>query len=180
MCRVLFCLLLLLWFVSLQASEEPPKAKETGSAFTAKEVEEFVAYHNKVRQEVKVEPVKWSPTLAKYAQQWADHLAASGDFKHRPSEGEWMQKYGENLAIDATLLRGAEAWGAEIKDYTANTPIPEDLTNFKAGHYTQMVWKKTTHLGAGHAIVQQGPFKGSLLIVCNYDPPGNFLGEKPY
>ena len=170
----------LLFLLSIHAQEEPPKASESGSAFTAKEVEEFVAYHNKVRKEVKVEPVKWSPTLAKYAQKWADHLAESGEFKHRPEEGEEKQKYGENLAINATLLKGAEAWYAEIKDYTADTPIPEDLTNFKAGHYTQMVWKKTTQIGAGYAIVKQGPFKGSLVIVCNYDPPGNYLGEKPY
>lgn len=156
------------------------KEAETGSALSAKEVDEVVNYHNKVRKDVGVDGVKWSPEVAKFAQAWADKLAESGELEHRPVEGEWKQKYGENIAINQTALKGAEAWYSEIKDFKPGTAIPEDFSNFTAGHYTQMVWKKTTIIGCGSAVMKKGQFKGLLVIVCNYDPPGNFIGEKPY
>ena len=152
----------------------------TGSAVTGKEKQELLDFHNKARKAVGVEPLKWSPELAKFAQAWADHLAAEGEFEHRPSEGAWAQKYGENIAIDETALKGAQAWYAEITDYKAGDPIPEDFSNFKAGHYTQMVWSKTTAVGVGRAIIQKGPYKGQMMVVANYDPAGNVIGEKPF
>jgi uncharacterized protein YkwD len=163
--------------IALAQKDDP---KSTGSAMSAREAAAFLDYHNKVRKEVGVEPVKWSNELAEYAQKWADKLAASGELEHRPATGEWAQKYGENLAVNQSALKGAEAWYAEMKDYTKGTPIPEDFSKFTAGHYTQMVWKGTTKIGAGSAVVQQGRFKGLVVVVCNYDPPGNIIGEKPY
>jgi pathogenesis-related protein 1 len=155
------------------------KEKTTGSALTVKEADALVAYHNKVRKEVGVEPVKWSNDLAKFAQEWADRLAEKGEMVHRDPN-----KYGENLysgSRDSVLLAG-ETWYSEKKDYKAGTPFPkgEDAANFKAGHYTQMVWKDTTEIGAGKAIFKSGRRKGGAIIVCNYDPAGNFEGEKPY
>ena len=29
-------------------------------------------------------------------------------------------------------------------------------------------------------MVKAGRFKGMTLVVCNYDPPGNMVGDKPY
>src|SRR4051812_44141455 len=64
-------------------------------AVTAREAEELVRYHNTVRSEVGVGPVTWSPALAEYAQAWADEVARTGKIQHRPSDGEFAQKYGE-------------------------------------------------------------------------------------
>ena len=154
--------------------------KATGSSFTATDVESFVAYHNKTRAAVGVPPVEWSPEIAAYAQKWADRLAATGELEHRPVEGEWARIYGENLAIDSSIVAGAESWHSEQKDYPKVEPIPSDFSGFTAGHYTQMVWRKTKRIGAGVAVVKQGRFKGMTVVVCNYDPPGNMIGEKPY
>lgn len=169
-------------FVALLCS--PPDAfgadPTTGSAFTAKDVESFVAYHNKTRAAVGVPPVEWSPEIAAYAQKWADRLAASGVLEHRPNNGEWARIYGENLAIDRSVVECAEAWHSELKDYPKVEPIPSDFSAFTAGHYTQMVWRKTKRIGAGVAVVKQGRFKGMTLVVCNYDPAGNMVGDKPY
>ena len=43
------------------------------------------------------------------------------------------------------------------------------------GHYTQMVWRETTALGCGEAICNK-----TLIVACNYDPPGNYIGRRPY
>jgi len=29
-------------------------------------------------------------------------------------------------------------------------------------------------------VITKGKFKGLTFIVCNYDPPGNTVGEKPF
>jgi pathogenesis-related protein 1 len=152
----------------------------TGSAFTTADAESFVGYHNKLRKGVGVEPLEWSPEIAAYAQKWADRLAAKGDLEHRPINGEWARIYGENLAIDRSILACAESWHSEVKDYPSVEPIPSDFSTFTAGHYTQMVWRKTKRIGAGVAVVNAGRFKGMTLVVCNYDPPGNMVGDKPY
>ena len=107
-----------------------------------------------------------------------------GRFGHRPGEGEFAQKYGENIAWGTgggyDVLTAARFWYEEKKSYTPGTPIPRDFRDFKAGHYTQMVWKDTTEIGAGKAVIQAGDRKGSLFVVCNYNPRGNIVGEKPF
>jgi uncharacterized protein YkwD len=48
--------------------------------------------HNAVRAKVGVPPLVWSPELADVAQDWANHLIATGGLTHRPSN-----RYGENI-----------------------------------------------------------------------------------
>ncbi|NET40232.1 MAG: hypothetical protein F6K19_51255 [Cyanothece sp. SIO1E1] len=43
-------------------------------------------------------------------------------------------------------------------------------------HYTQVVWRRTNKLGCGIADHR----RLGKIVVCNYDPPGNFLGQRPY
>lgn len=165
----------------------PGAARAVRSTLTAAEVAELVSFHNRARQEVGTAPVKWSPELAAFAQAWADELARTGTFKHRTHEpGPWQQKYGENIAFtrgeppEVVVLKGAEMWYGEKKEYTPGTPIPADFSTFKAGHYTQMVWRDTTEIGAGKATIRTGDLKGAVVLVCNYNPPGNFIGKTPY
>lgn len=91
---------------------------------------------------------------------------------------------GENLAAGFGsgygVMKGAADWYGEIKFYEPGTAIPADFSSFKAGHYTQMVWAKTTEIGAGKAVIKQGDMKGWTIIVCNYNPAGNLIGAKPY
>jgi len=154
----------------------------TGSALTPQEAQALIDFHNKVRKEVGVGPVTWSPTIAKVAQAWADEQARTVKFSHRPNN-----KFGENLAGFGAggVLEGANLWYAEKASYTPGTPIPADFNNFKAGHYSQMVWRNSTEFGAGKALYQTTspsgwPRKGSWVLVGNYNPPGNYSGQKPY
>jgi hypothetical protein len=64
---------------------------DTGSAVTAKEMQDLVDYHNKLRKDVGVNPVKWSPALAKVAQAWADEVARTGIVGHSPQPWIWRE-----------------------------------------------------------------------------------------
>lgn len=178
-----------------RADEAKPKPLPASRVSQA-EAEALVALHNEARREVGVPPVAWSAEIASFAQQWADHIATTGKFEHRPYAMEKSetaevdpadklptQIYGENLAFGSGqfgVVDGARGWYAEKKDYVPGTPIPADFSQFKAGHYTQLVWSKTKRIGAGKAIVQTGEFKGWTVIVCNYDPSGNWEGNVPF
>lgn len=149
------------------------KVPAHGSAMSLAHVKEIYGYHNKVRRDVGVGPLKWSRSLAKFAQQWADELAQTTcTMKHRTGH-----KFGENLFIGTAgrfrALHAAKAWEGEKPLYKGGVLT---RTNWKpAGHYTQMVWRNTTRLGCGEA-----ECKGMLMVVCNYDPPGNYIGQRPY
>lgn len=151
----------------------------TGSKISQTAAQEALDHHNKVRADVGAPTLEWSAELSKFAQEWADHLASQGcKMEHRPRSGEWTQKYGENIfwgsASRYTPLDASKSWYSEIKDYTYG---PLTSSNwYQTGHYTQMVWKNTTHVGFGVAICSSG----AIIIVANYNPPGNYMGQKPY
>ena len=172
---ILFFTAFLFYNTSIHAQKVPPA---TGSKVLQSDAQEALDFHNKVRTDVKSPPLQWSTELASYAQRWANHLADNCKLEHRPGSGVWAQKYGENIfwggGEDYTVLQASESWYSEIKGYKYGK-----LTNnnwYKAGHYTQMVWKTTTYVGMGMAICKDG----SVLIVANYSPGGNYIGEKPY
>ena len=133
---------------------------------------EMVAAHNLVRSGVGVPPLEWSEQLAGVAQQWANELTASGKFAHRPKG-----RYGENLfetrGARANPTDAVAAWAGEAKDYDVTRNACRNGS--ACGHYTQLVWRNTTKVGCGVAR------RGSREVwVCNYDPPGNWVGERPY
>ncbi len=151
----------------------------TGSKITKSEAQTALDFHNKVRSDVGAPALIWSPELAKYAQEWADHLASKGcKMQHRPHDGKWAQKYGENIfwgkGMDYSALDASKSWYSEIEDYTYGKVNNSNWN--KTGHYTQMVWKNTTQVGIALAKCSDG----AIIIVANYDPAGNYMGEAPY
>ncbi len=142
---------------------------------TKEQINEFVERHNFYRSEVGCPPLKWNKKLASYAQEWAIELAKRNcKMQHRPHKGSFAQRYGENLfwaSYAPTPTRAVESWAEEKPDYDGGRFTQ---SNFKAGHYTQMIWKNTENLGC--AIVR---CKNSSIVVCNYDPAGNIIGRHP-
>ncbi len=119
-------------------------------------------------------PLTWAEPLAQAAQSWADGCK----FEH--SGGE----YGENLYASAgstpTGPSVVKSWADEVADYDYGSNSCTKV----CGHYTQVVWRDSKQLGcAMKACTTNSPF-GSFaswtLVVCEYDPPGNFTGKKPY
>lgn len=152
----------------------------TGSAISQVAAQAALDLHNRARQDVGTAPLAWSAELADFAQQWANYLATDKGcrMEHRPRQGAWSSPYGENIflgsAASYTPRDAAHAWYSEIRDYQKG-PFGGDNW-YKVGHYTQMVWKRTAHVGMGQAVCANG----SVIIVANYDPAGNFMGQEPY
>ena len=65
-------------------------------------------------------------------------------------------------------LNGAatQSWYDEIKVYNWKQPG----FSMKTGHFTQVVWKGSKKVGFGFA----SNAKGQVVIVAEYDPPGNY------
>ena len=149
----------------------------TNGSGQSDEIKGILKAHNKYRTAVNVEPLSWSEELAAYAKAWGEHLVESGcDLEHRPYQGKWAQKHGENLywtsGAKPASSEAADSWGEEKPDYDGGVM---NNKNFAAGHYTQMIWAKTTHVGCATVKCNDG----SYIVVCNYNPAGNYMGESP-
>lgn len=150
----------------------------SGPDLTSVEIQQLLREHNRVRAEVGVGALVWSKGIAAYARQWAEHLAVSGcRMEHRPAQGAWRGTYGENLFMGTAghygVVDAVRGWESE-KQFFQGGPLT--LATWQpAGHYTQLVWRDTRELGCGKAQCQ-----GRIIIVCNYDPPGNVISERPY
>lgn len=134
---------------------------------------ELLQAHNEVRATVDVAPLTYDATVEATAQTWARSLAADNcAFEH-----EDQDSYGENLwfsSFDPTPTEVVEAWASEVAfyDYDRNSCERGEV----CGHYTQIVWADSEKLGCGKGVCEDG----SVLWACRYDPPGNWVGEKPY
>ncbi len=161
----------------------------------------FTDAHNAIRADYDVVPLAWDSELASIADDWAEHLAIENGciMEHRPSvevpfsqggmEGFQIGNYvnemfiGENLywemtTGDITLAAPStvvNAWASEIQfyDYDSNSCQEGQM----CGHYTQVIWSETTHVGCAYRICDD---EGSQVWVCNYHPAGNMVGQRPY
>ena len=147
------------------------------SRLTAHEVRLLLKAHNTVRAGVGAPELVWSDKLALYAQEWAEHLASTRRrMEHRPHSGKWKQEHGENLFMGTAGYYGVSdavaAWEREKSAYRGEAI---DMSNFYSyGHYTQLIWRNTRSIGCAKVECE-----GNVIVVCNYDPPGNILGQRP-
>ncbi len=177
-------------------SEDPPIIKELppqtslSPATQPASMKGMLEAHNKARAAVGINALAWSSKMTKYAEEWAKHLANNKDCTmiHRVEADNNPLGAGENLywASPVKWSDGrtetqsigtkdvAQSWGEEkaYYNYDANTCAKGK----QCGHYTQMVWNTTLEVGCGMAFC---PDKGQIWV-CNYNPPGNIIGNKPY
>jgi hypothetical protein len=154
------------------------------SPLTAAERDALVVEHDSVRAAAQPAPdpplsaLAWSDAAAGVAQGWADGCA----YGHNPGRGA----LGENIAASTPpgSLSAPEVvalWADEAASYDYASNACSDV----CGHYTQIVWRTTLRIGCGKATCPAGtsPFGNGQawdLWVCDYDPPGNVAGQRPY
>jgi hypothetical protein len=128
-----------------------------------------------------LDPFLWSETVAGVAQAWADRCV----WGHNPDLH--ALGLGENIAASAGgPLSAAEAvglWASEVAYYHYDTNGCD--SGEMCGHYTQIVWRDTVAVGCARATCTGGTpppgWSGTwYYLVCDYAPPGNWVGEWPY
>ena len=129
----------------------------------------------------------WNATRATSAQTYAATLARACDAPLMHSSGAVSGMFGENIALVPTSYTPANvvgAWFAEgaCYDYARSScdtactralPVP----SASCGHYTAVIWRDTTSVGCGVATCSDGR---RAIWVCQYRPPGNVIGRRPY
>jgi uncharacterized protein YkwD len=154
------------------AENRPPAAKVEQEAELLEFAREMVAAHNVERAKPGVPPLAWSNKLAEMAQKWADTLAATGQSKMEGIAGQNIAYAGPPGRMTAGSI--VQSWAAEVQnfDYEKNACVNPSL---KCYHYTQVVWRWSKYVGCGTAHDAQRD-----IWVCDYDPPGNEVGARPY
>ena len=139
----------------------------------------MLAVHNRERAAVGAPPLNWDPTLAQSAASYGPALQQIGRLVHSPRETRPGQR--ENLAMASTGYFNdeqlAKMWVDEKHHFTPGLFPNVSRTGYwkDVAHYTQMVWKGTTHVGC--ALYRGG---GNDFLICRYSPPGNADGKPVY
>ena len=153
---------------------------DAGPTLTAFQ-QELLSAHDAVRANAMPVPspalpaMHWSASAQALAEDWA----ARCNFMHRDPNSLGENLYaGTQEPVPTTVVNG---WAAESADYTYGT---NSCALGKAcGHYTQIVWRSSVGLGCAQQRCTTGsPFGNGTwyFFVCDYDPPGNYIGQKPY
>ncbi|KAF9598616.1 hypothetical protein IFM89_028285 [Coptis chinensis] len=152
------------------APQHPSQTHNGPVSQTPDTEQEFLKAHNAARALVGVAPMTWDNTVAATAQNYANKMAATCNMVH--STGP----YGENLAKSTGVLTAAEAvtlWVNEKQFYNVQA---NSCNGGQCLHYTQVIWRKSVRLGCA----RESCSNGGTFIVCNYDPPGNYIGQNPF
>lgn len=134
---------------------------------------QFLIPQNAARSVLRLRPLVWDAKLAHYAQWYANQRLNDCALEH--SNGP----YGENIFWGSgtgwSPAQAVSAWVSERQwyNYWHNSCANGQM----CGHYTQVVWSSTRKVGCASVTCTGG--KG-VFMTCNYDPPGNYVGERPY
>ena len=152
--------------LAASASIEPPQSMAT----------RILELHNRERAAVGAPPLVWDETLAQSAASYGPTLASLGHLQHSPRDTRPGQR--ENLAMGSSgyydYLAMTGFWINEKRNFfPGQVPNVSRTGNWEdVAHYTQMIWKGTTHVGCA---LQHG---GSMdYLICRYSPPGNTDGR---
>ncbi|OCT57313.1 peptidase inhibitor 16 [Xenopus laevis] len=119
----------------------------------------------------------WDTALEKLAKSYAEKCI----WEHNKDRGF----IGENLFVmsgsSLDVVLGLDDWHKERDYYNFTTGTCQE--GQMCGHYTQVVWAGTERVGCGQKFCEKlegVDDENMYLLVCNYEPPGNFEGESPY
>ncbi len=139
--------------------------------------------HNNIRKQFRLPDLIWDFKIERQAQNWANTLAKKNIFTHSVATSrKWMweniytmSSYGQKIILDWS--DAMDLWQIEKLDYNYLSNSCNDGSI--CAHYTQIIWKNTKRIGCGQSIQKKGSTT-TTYWVCQYDPPGNYIWQKPY
>lgn len=151
------------------------------NSLSAAQQNDIINMHNDLRRKEggsDMEILRYNPKLAQLAQAWAQRCRMEhGQPPFSASDVGWKdlgQSYAAHSAKDWKPTDGVKAWFDEKKDFDYNSLGCRGV----CGHYTALVWGETTDIGCGIAFCPS--MSNMHFLVCNYGPPGNWQGKKPF
>lgn len=135
----------------------------------------YLDAHNGYRKSKGIPPLVWDNELEEIARKWGTVLAGEGCRLRHSSN-----RLGENIAGSSgkkwSPREPVRWWYNEYRWYDYSTNKCQQGKT--CGHYTQVMWRKSQRLGCATVYC---PGSGNKAVyVCNYDPPGNYVGQKPW
>jgi hypothetical protein len=137
----------------------------------------MIAAHNRYRAAAGVPALQWDAELAAGAADYGPALGRMGRLAHSPREARPGQ--GENLWMGTAGAYRPETmvdnWASERASFRPGIfPDVSRTGNWaEVGHYTQMIWRGTTHVGCALHPTRQWDY-----LICRYAPAGNVMGQR--
>ncbi|KAG6406704.1 hypothetical protein SASPL_134313 [Salvia splendens] len=133
--------------------------------------QDYLNAHNSARALVGVGAMTWDQNVANFARAYVNSRLRDCNMVHSGN-----RQYGENLAKGSGDFTGRAAvnlWVGEKPNYNYGS---NSCVGGECLHYTQVVWRNSNRLGCARARCDNGWW----FISCNYAPPGNYVGQRPY
>lgn len=120
---------------SASAATSAPASDSPSSSGLDADQKAALDAHNAARSEVGQTALTWDDSLAKDAQEWADHLVSVGSLTHSQGSGQ-----GENLYMQSggssPFASAAKMWIAEKSSYDGQAVGDGDFGSY--GHYSEL------------------------------------------
>uniref|UniRef100_A0A670Z2T9 Peptidase inhibitor 16 n=1 Tax=Pseudonaja textilis TaxID=8673 RepID=A0A670Z2T9_PSETE len=154
---------------------------ELSWSFTDEEKKQIVDQHNLYRSMVSpsaadMRKMHWDSELEAFAKNYSTKCIWEHN-KERGYRGENLFAMSGNLDLETAV----NDWYIEYQYYNYSTLACEE--GKMCGHYTQVVWATSERVGCGTTFCETLELINDTdmhLFVCNYHPPGNIRGYKPY
>jgi len=155
--------------VNATSPEEGAELRELASRRRRRRRRMFLGRQNMYRCMHGVPSFKWSNSLARSAERWANT-------KSRWHSSRAFKDYGENMCWDmSSTKKCVDFWYDEIEEWDGSLRRRRGAmsrSKWSMLHYAQVVWKRTKYVGCGTS-------RRRAIMVCQYKPQGCWAGPCP-
>ncbi|XP_028130843.2 venom allergen 5-like [Diabrotica virgifera virgifera] len=176
-----------------------PACKNFQAMYMTNEDRQFIIdLHNQLRNRValghetigpqpsatNMQAMSYNTDLEYIAQCHTNECVYHHDTCRSTSQWDWVgqsimqeQFIGQTITIREMINSTIHGWYDEVKIYPPEWAKSFDTHGKKVGHYTQIVWADTNHVGCGITKYLEDGWE-TWYMACNYGPGGN-AGAKP-
>ncbi|KAJ3401988.1 hypothetical protein CcCBS67573_g01627 [Chytriomyces confervae] len=139
------------------------------TGMSATDDQAMLAAHNAFRASNGIGPLQYDSSIALHSVSWAKVLASQGcNLVHGDHDG-----LGQNLYMSSGTSTPRNSMQEMFDAWSSEDISPGGALN----HATQALWPKTTKVGCAIAWGTSRNGWQCEVLVCNYSPPGNFVGK---